>query len=574
MTLFTVTLSGAKRNVTSEDHVQALELATKGIDRISTQINSDLTKSLGTDGLTRSDFISMLERTLDNYKLKGTNNLNIANETGSYITYVESYENAKNQDGKENPLKKIVTLKSKGVADGQEREITTTIEFGAQSVLQVLKYAVGANAYTPDENIPNRNRVSGDGNLFLHGGVSITGDFKVDRNLITTNRGYAYLNGEKWISSLYPSSLPATGQIKSHLVLGGHVYTFSDKPTYNNHISQTNFSSYKNVTNNLQEAFNTGQVPVKTKSEQVREDIKISEKRNLFRFNDKSPGTSVKIPEKHYTNWIQSRYYSYFQNNNWEDEKIYANGKTDNGIFGEKDELNFYGNNSFGSFSTNGNLIIRNNTNSFRKTYFKNGAYVGGDLIIGDTNNSSYNSNTYEKIQIDGPMFVDGNVTFRGVNGQFNVILYVTGNVTVEYSVINGLGSNGSLIIFAEGDIKFRNNSVNEDTPSNIKGFFYSKQAMEIFGVGSNIRIEGGVSGRRIVLNAIRGRAKNYKFDSNAQKITNNDYFEGVNQQSKENSRLQIIYDNNIMETWSDLNKREPKVTSVDAPRVIDRYVK
>lgn len=117
------------------------------------------------------------------------------------------------------------------------------------------------------------------------------------------------------------------------------------------------------------------------------------------------------------------------------------------------------------------------------------------------------------------------------------------------------------------GDIKIRNNSLYQDNPSNIKGFFYSEGALEMFGVGSNIKIEGGVSARRIVLNAIRG-----KFSGS--KKVDDDYYEGQASQLNlppEKSRLQIIYDPNIMNTYADLKSREPMVTSVDPPQITER---
>lgn len=173
---------------------------------------------------------------------------------------------------------------------------------------------------------------------------------------------------------------------------------------------------------------------------------------------------------------------------------------------------------------------------------------------------------------MDGPIFVNGDLTIRGADAEFNSIMYVMRDVTIEYSRINGLGQNGSLIIFANGNINIRNNSVNQDEPSNIKGFFYSEQALEMFGVGSNIRIEGGISARRIVLNAIRGRASNQNF-SGAQKITNNDYFEGAQNQIGKLSRLQIIYDPEIINTYADIKSREPVIKNLDPPKIINRDI-
>src|SRR5699024_10849039 len=94
-----------------------------------------------------------------------------------------------------------------------------------------------------------------------------------------------------------------------------------------------------------------------------------------------------------------------------------------------------------------------------------------------------------------------------------NLTIYTTGNVTIRYPTIEGKeyldGREGSLIMFSEGKINIANNSLYLDEPSELKGFFYSEQALEMFGVGINIKIHGGIAARRITLNAIRGNYRN-----------------------------------------------------------------
>src|SRR5690606_11061533 len=118
---------------------------------------------------------------------------------------------------------------------------------------------------------------------------------------------------------------------------------------------------------------------------------------------------------------------------------------------------------------------------------------------------------------------------------------------------LNVNGYDGSLIIFANQAINIANISVNQDEPSNIKGFFYSEDALEMYGVGSNIKIDGGISAKRIVLNAIRGRASDSDFHG-AQKYSNR-YYEGVNGQKSSKSRLWIVYNPDIIKTYSDLKE-------------------
>lgn len=263
---------------------------------------------------------------------------------------------------------------------------------------------------------------------------------------------------------------------------------------------------------------------------------------------------------------------TFYNDLNFKNNYVYPQYKV-KGYTSTNEDFEFTGNNYFGNFATKRDLYIRGSKSNYKETKFENGAYIGGNLIIGNTNITEKNDpSDFDKIKLDGPIFVEGNVTIHGVNGQFNTIMYVKKDVTIEYSVINGLNNTGSLIIFAGGDIKIVNNSLYQDNPSNIKGFFYSEGALEMFGVGSNIKIEGGVSARRIVLNAIRGKASKTSFSGS--KKVDDDYYEGQASQLNlppEKSRLQIIYDPNIMNTYADLKSREPMVTSVDPPQITER---
>src|SRR5699024_8436240 len=152
-------------------------------------------------------------------------------------------------------------------------------------------------------------------------------------------------------------------------------------------------------------------------------------------------------------------------------------------------------NNIFGRFATDGNLTIKNtgSRNAFRTTTIEEGMYVNGNLFIGKST-TSYNPDDYDKIRLSGPIYVNGDLTIQGADAEFNTLIYVNGSVTIQHSQINGLKTrtnDGSLIIFANKGIKISNNSVNLDEPSNIRGYFYSDDALEMFGVGSNIKIEG-----------------------------------------------------------------------------------
>mgnify|MGYP001339330624 FL=1 len=100
------------------------------------------------------------------------------------------------------------------------------------------------------------------------------------------------------------------------------------------------------------------------------------------------------------------------------------------------------------------------------------------------------------------------------------------------------------------------------DQPSELKGFFYSEDALEMFGVGSNMKIHGGISAKRITLNAIRGnyhnKQRNWKYAINPTSLSSP-------------SRLIIEYDTELIENYLKLNRPEEIVKELEAPKLIDR---
>lgn len=230
----------------------------------------------------------------------------------------------------------------------------------------------------------------------------------------------------------------------------------------------------------------------------------------------------------------------------------------------------FLENNTFKRFATKGNAYIISTRGETNVTFLE-GAYIGGDLTIGNGRRSS-DKKRYDNITVDGPMYVEGDLFIKGANAKFNSIIYVDGDVVIENSIINGLGTHGSLIIFATGNINVVNTSLFEDTPSYIKAYLYSDKTITLFGTLSNLKIEGGISARRIVLNAVRGKVSHKSFTSSHK--VNGIHFQSPQQQTDPSqSRLQIIYDPEIMKTYADIKSREPAINEINQPIVIEQNI-
>lgn len=569
--LMTMTMNGAAKNEVRQDITRSTDLSTKGIDLMTNQINTDLTKYLGENGKTREEFIFQLERVLNDYSCSNPEKVKLAGETGISEICVETYTNTIDPNGEENPLRKLVSFNSSGVSGKSTQNITSKVEIGAALAPEVLKYAIGTNIDLSDGLQP------GEGNLLLHGGSDIQGDMKVDGNIVTSSSGYAFLGQDRWIPSLAPSAIPLTGASSARLVLGKNAYTFNNSSSYAAHLNNSTFPSRDySRRSNISDLFRSGFAPEVVSRNPNESPIMITEQKPNFEYSssasgvtrlnlddnriirDRNMSTSKVFLNSSYTERVCIRY-SWF----WCAE--YANST----VSVETGTYTFNGTNTFRQAATKGNAVL-NNTN----TTFMNGLYVDGNLSIGN-NSTSYDVNQYSKVTLDGPIFVNGDLTIQGADLSSNALIYVNGEATIEYSRINGKTLNqnkiGSLIILSKGNIKISNNSVNSNNPSYIKGFFFSEKDFEMYGVGSNMKIDGGISARRIVLNAIRGRASNGNF-AGAYRIPNrNDYFEGLLGQQTANSRLQVIYDTEIISTYSNLKQQEPIIYTVDPPTEVER---
>jgi len=558
------TMASMSKNKVREQYVQAQELSEKGLEHIVSEIQTQLQEKLGESGLTRTHFADELSALIDKYNCENGNEKIIikgVGETGDYSACIKSTHKDSGND-----LRREVVFLSKGKIDGKEKEIKTTIEIGAQEVPDALKYAIGSHKTCSN----GRDCIPGEGNLFLHGGVSIEGDFKVDGDLITSNKGYAYLRGEQWIDSKKPTALAGPNARTSKLVLGGKIYTFNGHPSggYSNHVARKSFSSYRDY-KLVKPAEAFVNPPQLINRDPITNRININDHAVNYKL-DKNKSFVNKLYANNNRQFINISapnhfLYSYYKSIErvkvsqkgcgfWKLTPCYKDVEVDK----TRGSYTMSGRNQIGQLHIDGDLTISSGTHIFNK-----GLYVDGDLIIGHLNSRTPNA----ELNIDGPIYVNGNLIVRGVNAKLNTLIYVNKSVDIQYSRINGLNKgdrNGSLIVFANDTIKIANNSVNEDTPSHIRGYFYSEDAFEMFGVGSNIRVEGGISARRIILNAVRGSASEDRWG--------NHYFDSPSVQENRPSRLQVIYNPEIINTYSDLKQQEPVIYNVDPPKTIERH--
>jgi len=557
LSLMTLTMNGSTKNDIRQDTVRAQDLSEKGMDYFVTDLEKKLTDFLGDTGRSRSAYVAELDRLLKEYKCDNKISTLTDTSTGSAEYCIETFTSTIDSAGKVNDLRKLVTIRSTGEANSKDSITLTQVEIGADPYPDELNYAIGTNKEGDKK-----------GNLFLHGGSEIKGDMKVEGNIITFEKAYSF---SQWNESILPRISPYNSTDKqANLVLMGKSYKLTSLTglDYNKHIVANTFST-RNYTEkkDITELFENGYAPRLVERNPVKTTIEITNQKDNFYYNystgvvqknfydlNKSQTITEKDPSKAILVYQKAV------------EKCTGSGfnKKCTTEYQPEYDKNFKltGTNSVYSLSSLGKLSIKE-TGSLtlnRDPAGNYGTLYTKGLELGDQRDSNINDKR-PTISIDGSIFVEGNLDIKGADLETNAVIYVTGNVTIKYSTINGKnltnGKKGSLIIFAKGNIEISNNSIfaSPDNPSRITGFFYSEGDFEMKGVGSNIIVDGGISADNIVLNAIRGRAN-----------SQNDLEKATSQQKNyaDKSRLKVHYNPDIITTYSDLRQKEPIIYSIN----------
>ncbi|TDL82135.1 hypothetical protein [Peribacillus frigoritolerans] len=150
---------------------------------------------------------------------------------------------------------------------------------------------------------------------------------------------------------------------------------------------------------------------------------------------------------------------------------------------------------SKGSLKVAGNVYIKS---SKKQTNALSG-------IIDITNNDNFiyieGNTSISDLTVNSHIYNSGNVSIKK-NLNMNGTIYVSGDSTIE-DLSNKSG--GTAVILSKGSLRVANNNVFQKTAREIDAFLYSDQDLEIYGVGSNIKINGGIYGKNITLNATKG---------------------------------------------------------------------
>ncbi|AMO84026.1 hypothetical protein B857_02081 [Solibacillus isronensis B3W22] len=560
LTLFTLTANGIKKNETRENIVQSKDLAEKGIDFAVNDIQKQLTDLIShpTIKVGKEKFKSELVQILSKsalqcplvgqpfpdsigYKIPGNN----SSYTRVCIEKVEPVLTNGMADEK-NVYKRVVTFKSIGYVNGKEHITHTKVVIGTDAVPDQLRYAVSTNE---------------GGNLYLHGGIEVRGDIKTDGHLILSERAHwisRSSNGTEtanWEDSTFLRMVADSKSINPKIIMkesGKYIYVANPG---------TSIDYFKHIENRIEsrtEYLNTSRytkyVPNQP-STTTEIQNKLFSTKGLSIVSRNLEPDKVEIAEKITPLYTTKQY-----------QKNYNSGLTvtttnhETGRFNPTDVIFIHG---------------ETNTRGTCKRYFLGFCIEYNyyqTLSKADFNiNTDANSNSSNKdIKLSGTYYVNGNLKIYKTNLKSNAILYVDGDVTISDSTLNGIDANSTIFIFATGDISISNISVDHDTPSTIKGFFYSKQDMIMYGVGSNINLYGGLSAKRLILTAVRGKSGNNRYESGAVQKTIN----SATGLPSKNSRLKITYDEELISQYTEFKRdeKDEAITSINPPEILERY--
>lgn len=221
-----------------------------------------------------------------------------------------------------------------------------------------------------------------------------------------------------------------------------------------------------------------------------------------------------------------------------------------------------------GDLLVKGDFVLDGNLKVDGSIYIKGDATFSGELSVGKDEFIYVDKGvTINNLDLTGSIFIQKDIY---VSGDFNT----NGTVYVERGGdIRNLSNNkGTLVVLSEDTLTVANNSLYTDNPKVIDAFFYSNADLDIYGVGSNLKIRGGIYGQNITLNAVKGKSKESYYSGSKNVASNYDpiYVQWPQAPiSFEESRLSIEYKDELI-----LNPPEgiPTVDKVTVKEIDTHY--
>ncbi|WP_191567012.1 hypothetical protein [Metabacillus idriensis] len=443
LSLIGMTLSSQKFIAYSEEYTANLSLAEMKLDESMIRLENEI------DQLNNEVDLNNVTAQLLTLKI---NNLIESLNTSKDIKF--SSQNIRNITSEDNRFSEMVTIK---------------VEIGDSH-----RYIIKTVTITTAADVFRFSTVT-EGKLTFNGAASIKGDIYAN-NGIYLSKYAKFINGDIYRPlSAYPV-IDGNITVKEATALGmkffegidptwhpvkdlNTLYTFlNNKPTMKDRSVQFNQFNISNIINDKKKIYNNG-------------------KNNTTIVSRESYFNSSKEIDQSIT----------FKNLIYLDKNLEVKGN----LFLEDGIIMT----SQGSLKISGNIYIKENK------HMKN--YLSGTITLDNEENFIYidGNTSITDLSINSHIYSSGNVDIKH-NLNMNGTIYASGESTLE-NLSNESG--GTAVILSKGNLTVSNNNLYEKNVRQIDAYLYSDQDLEIYGVGSNIKINGGIFGKNIILNATKG---------------------------------------------------------------------
>lgn len=299
-------------------------------------------------------------------------------------------------------------------------------------------------------------------NLTFNGSSYIEGDIYVSNDIITSNEGKFILGREKYVDTTYPA-------IKGSLTVKGDFYR------------EDQYHRFEPTIENLNKHFSI--------APRLRDTTLSFEQLNVRSIINEKSQIPSSTPVHTKTIWRWGRYIQVPDNLNVRNNMV-INGdlKIEGDLVIDNDA----------KLTINGNLYVTGD------------ADLSGELVINGVGNFLYIGDEADisRFTLDGQIFIDGRADIRN-DLNTNGTIYANDEITVEDLSNN---SGGTLVLISDDEIQVANNNEFNEEPKIINAYFYSNETLEIYGIGSHLKINGGIYGNPIILNAVKGRTEKSRF--------------------------------------------------------------
>ncbi|KEZ51182.1 hypothetical protein [Metabacillus indicus] len=324
------------------------------------------------------------------------------------------------------------------------------------------------------------------GDLTLNGAVDIKGNIFVQKRLYLSNRGKFIQSGTTYYPGTVYPSIQGDMTVKG-LDASGQPY--SSAYFYNSSSSSTTAQNFRPITNtgSLSSYF--------VSSPRIRDAIVSTNQINILgRINEKHAAYTARKGQ--IANGLNNSLLS--GTTVYNTSKKFLQNLELTGVLNVAGDVLMEGNFTMGEAGrliTSGNVFINGQADlkgTIELTNPNSYVYINGKAAISNLN-------------LDGQMYISDAADIRS-DFNTNGTVYVEKNTSIEN--LNNV-SGGTAVILSNGSMLVANNNEYSSTPKIIDAFLYSNETLEMYGVGSNIKIKGGVYGSNIILNATKGETRN-----------------------------------------------------------------